>query len=418
MDDSLAEWLADHEIECRGRVRKWLANSWAVPVPLLRMLWPDPTWRLMLSGTVVGTRADPLHGSPVTIAGLLEEVGADGVAVRGLDGGARRIEVDALVFAHPADIPDRDVVREVAAEHDLTDSTGQLALKGRPWAPHRYNLRSTYDWVRDLRLRSGLASVGPETAEGLDAPGYPKEQAVRVRTYRHPDLGDRPVISLLTDTAGAGADLLAAHLGCAAPEIGPPVSAARRDPLLGYPAWALVNDPGADTLEGLQVLRAARRRSPGDPRGAFDLLRRHVETSLPAAHAPAFWVEAAAAFDSTGAASRTEQDEYSARCFRMSREACPRSLLTADPDLWCALARVYRASIEEACARWRNAMVRPPPCRRTGRSRSPAGKRRIPSGRPAGTRRPRAARVSTATSATWPPASATAARPLPFPTRS
>jgi hypothetical protein len=347
----LAEWLADHEAACRRITHRWIEDSWAVPVSVLRLLWPDPTWQLILRGVVIGTRDTGMHGDPVTVGGLLLDIGEERVQVLGLDGGARWIETEQPVFLHHDDIPDTGTARKIAAEHGLSAQTGQLSRKGYRWRPNEYDKVATFDWVRRRQLGKGLAPVGPRTAESLEVPGFPREQAVRVRVYRHPALGEREVICLLSDTDGAGADLRAARLGCAPPEIGPPVLAVRRSPLLGYPAWAIVHDPDATEAawEGLRALNAARRIAVDHPKRALEALRRHVDEKLPASHAPAFWLEATSVFD-PWEGFWTDQHECDKQCRSMAIEACRNTGMFGDLDLWYALALDdWKAKLEDCC---------------------------------------------------------------------
>lgn len=350
-DAELAEWLADHETACRRIAHRWVEDSWAVPMPVLRRLWPDPTWRLILRGMVVGTRDTGMHGDPVTVGGLLLGLGEGRAEVLGLEGGVGWIETERPVFLHRDDIPDLGAARRIATEYGLTPQTEQLSRKGYLWRPDMYDRAATFDHVRSRQLWIGLAPVGPETAESLDAPDFPREQAVRVRVYRHPALGEREVICLLSDTGGAGADLRATRLGCAPPEIGTPILTARRSALLGYPAWAVVHDPMATEAarEGLQVLDAARRIAVSRPKEAWEALRRHVDEKIPASHAPAFWLEGASVFDPSGNTT-TDQHECVRQCRSSAVEACRSTGMLGDLDLWYALALdEWQAKLEDCC---------------------------------------------------------------------
>ncbi|MFC5753772.1 hypothetical protein [Actinomadura rugatobispora] len=352
LPEDIAAWLAEHELACRRTARRWIAHSAAVPVRVLRRLWPDPAWRQVLRGTIVGTRRDGVHGSPVTVAGLLVAVGeAPGAhtEILTLEGGTRRIADEHLVFAHHQDIPDPEAAGRVADEHGLRLWQVQLDSDGFPWRPHETLLAAQFDWVRDWQLRNALAPVGPATANALDAPGHPGEQAVRTRVHRHPALGERPVVRLLADTEAAGADLLASALGCPPPEVGPALLAAARHPLLGYPAWALVHDPDASgaALAGLKVLNEARRAAAGSPQTAFEKLRRHASGgALPASHAPAFWLEAATVFGQPGVPASPGAD-LARRCRALA--VPPADRLRKDAGLWHALVRVGMVDGEEFC---------------------------------------------------------------------
>ncbi|MFI5476899.1 hypothetical protein ACIA6D_42925 [Streptomyces cacaoi] len=62
------------------------------------------------------------------------------------------------------------------------------------------------------------------------------------RTYTHPALGGRPVVRLVQGTLGEAEDLAMEFLGLTRPVAAPEVGQVRRE-TLGFPAWALVNDP-------------------------------------------------------------------------------------------------------------------------------------------------------------------------------
>ncbi|GAA2412983.1 hypothetical protein GCM10010191_23300 [Actinomadura vinacea] len=346
LPEDIAAWLAEHELDCRRTARRWIAHSAAVPAAVLRRLWPDPAWRQVLRGTVVGTR-DGAPGSPVTVAGLLTGLGEEHTEVLALDGVIGRIGDEHLVFAHHQDIPDLEAAGRVAREHGLRLWSVQLDSNGYPWRPQEPQLAARFDWVRAWQLRNALALVGPDTAEGLDAPGHPAEQAVRARVHHHPALGGRPVIRLLSDTEAAGADLLAGSLGCPPAEPGPALLAAARHPLLGYPAWALVHDPDSAgaALSGLKSLNEARRAAAGNPQTAFEKLRRHAAGGgLPASHAPAFWVEAMSVFGDP-AVPGASGNALVRRCGALA--APPAGRLREDPALWHALVRAGMADAEE-----------------------------------------------------------------------
>ncbi|MFI6516936.1 hypothetical protein ACIBF1_15365 [Spirillospora sp. NPDC050679] len=337
----VADWLTDHEISCRRLAQRWMHDCWPVPVALLRELWPDPAWQAALRGTIVT--------APGLAAAPLKEIVEDGAEVHTPGGGVAHAAASHLTWTRNRGIPEE--VAKLAAELGYQDPIAQLTSTYPAISHHKYQRQAEFDWERHRRLRVGLAPVGPETADRLDAPGHPVEQAVRVRVYRHPELGERRVIALLPDTDAVGMDLHAADVGCAPPEVGPPVAAAKRAALLGYPAWAAVHDPASKVaLDGHRALNEARRTALTDPKRALRDLRRYAETSLPAGHAPAFWWEASDRVFFALHYYWDDQCEGTKQSRAESRNACRPAGLLADLDLWYALARDEHADLAECCA--------------------------------------------------------------------
>src|SRR6266511_4168940 len=117
------------------------------------------------------------------------------------------------------------------------------------------------------------------------AAGTPVEP-LRAHWYRHPVLGERPVVRLVGETAAPGEDAALAFLGFAPAEASEPLARAPRR-ALGFPSWVLVNDP-ARAGQALAVLkdmeRAAHlaRTKPGHAKDRYEALARR----LPPAHPP------------------------------------------------------------------------------------------------------------------------------------
>src|SRR6478735_8766211 len=72
--------------------------------------------------------------------------------------------------------------------------------------------------------------------------GREDADALTARTYTHTALGDRPVVRLVPGTLGEAEDLALEFLGLARTDETHVVGQVRRE-TLGFPAWALVNDP-------------------------------------------------------------------------------------------------------------------------------------------------------------------------------
>ena len=100
-------------------------------------------------------------------------------------------------------------------------------------------------------------STGREDADVLTA-----------RTYTHPALDGRPVVRLVPGTLGEAEDLAMEFLGLTRQESAPEVGQVRRE-TLGFPAWALVNDP-ANGHHALALVKDIERlaRMAGSRTGA------------------------------------------------------------------------------------------------------------------------------------------------------
>src|ERR1700733_16166116 len=96
------------------------------------------------------------------------------------------------------------------------------------------------------------------------------EQIV-ARTYRHPALGERPVIRLASDRLGQAEDLAMEFLGFDAPIVSVPLALQQRRSL-GFAAWALINDPdnARFALNLVKRMKGAARQARSKPGHAWD----------------------------------------------------------------------------------------------------------------------------------------------------
>ncbi|MEU7002153.1 hypothetical protein [Nonomuraea sp. NPDC046570] len=150
---------------------------------------------------------------------------------------------------------------------------------------------------------------------GLAPVGTPDGEAISARRYRHPHLGERPVVRLVGEALAPGEDRALAFLGFTAPETGEPLTAGRRRGL-GYPAWALVHDPqraktALSAVTGMEKAARLARTRPGAAVELYDA----VAAKLPHAHLPSFWEQAGRAFIAGG------QAKQAAVMFGRAREA-------------------------------------------------------------------------------------------------
>jgi hypothetical protein len=145
----------------------------------------------------------------------------------------------------------------------------------------------------------GLLRAGGLVPPGAAGAADPPADTVRARRYGHEALGGRPVVRLVADAVAGGEDLALAHLGFDRLGAGPPLAAARAQ-TLGFPGWALANDPASATralavAAEMERLGHLARGRPGAAREAFEALGADLARSLP--HLlPAFYEQAARTF--------------------------------------------------------------------------------------------------------------------------
>ncbi|RBM23949.1 hypothetical protein [Streptomyces sp. PT12] len=140
------------------------------------------------------------------------------------------------------------------------------------------------------------------------------------RAYTHPALDERPVVRLVAETLGEAEDLALGYLGLVRDEAeeAPRVGRVRRESL-GFPAWALVNDPanGHHALALVQdierLARTAASRA-GAAKDGFDQLGDRLGRSVPH-FLPTFYEQAARVFLSH------ENTSYAAMFFGKARAA-------------------------------------------------------------------------------------------------
>ncbi|APU21972.1 hypothetical protein [Actinoalloteichus sp. GBA129-24] len=149
------------------------------------------------------------------------------------------------------------------------------------------------------------------------------------RRYTHPALGDRAVVRLVPAVLGRAEDLTCEYLGFDEPERTSEVGTARRS-ALGFPAWALVNDPanGHHALNLVkQVERLARtaKSRAGAAKDGFTELGAMLGRSAPH-FLPTFYEQAARIFLQHG------NTAYAATMFGKAREAEEVHDLAVDPD--------------------------------------------------------------------------------------
>lgn len=153
---------------------------------------------------------------------------------------------------------------------------------------------------------------------------------VSARQYGHAALGDRPVVKLTADSLAQGDDLAMEFLGFDSPTVAGPVAVRRRQ-ALGFPGWALINDPGHAryALEIVKEFRREIRRAKSKPGHAYDgFVAIADKLGKGVAHfLPSFWEEVGRELITIG------NNTYAARAFNKAREAEKVHALPVDENI-------------------------------------------------------------------------------------
>lgn len=167
-------------------------------------------------------------------------------------------------------------------------------------------------------LPTGSAVNRDDTADTLTA-----------RSYTHPVLGDQVVVRLVPAKIGAAEDLSLGFLSFTAQQPVSEVGVVRQQ-ALGFPAWALVNDPDnghhalAMVKEIERLARMAKSRV-GPANDGFVAIGDRLARTVPH-FLPSYYEEVARAF------LAADSITYAARMFTRAREAERAFGLTVDPE--------------------------------------------------------------------------------------
>lgn len=153
--------------------------------------------------------------------------------------------------------------------------------------------------------------------------------ALTARTYTHTALGDRPVVRLVPATLGEAEDLALEFLGLARTDETPVVGQVRRE-TLGFPAWALVNDPANGhhalaLVKDIERLGRQARSRAGAAKEGFDALGTRLGRAVPH-FLPTYYEQVARLF------LQAENTSYAASFFGKAREAERVHGLVVDED--------------------------------------------------------------------------------------
>ncbi|WP_228993882.1 hypothetical protein [Streptomyces sp. DH8] len=149
------------------------------------------------------------------------------------------------------------------------------------------------------------------------------------RTYTHTALGDRPVVRLVPGTLGEAEDLALEFLGLARAPEAPVVGQVRRE-TLGFPAWALVNDPANGhhalaLVKDIERLGRQAKTRAGAAKEGFDELGTRLGRAVPH-FLPTYYEQVARLF------LQAENATYAASFFGKAREAERVHGLVVDED--------------------------------------------------------------------------------------
>ncbi|MBM9623742.1 hypothetical protein [Streptomyces zhihengii] len=153
--------------------------------------------------------------------------------------------------------------------------------------------------------------------------------ALTARTYTHTALGDRPVVRLVPGTLGEAEDLALEFLGLTRGTEAPVVGQVRRE-TLGFPAWALVNDPANGhhalaLVKDIERLGRQAKSRAGAAKEGFDALGTRLGRAVPH-FLPTYYEQVARLF------LQAENTTYAASFFGKAREAERVHGLVVDED--------------------------------------------------------------------------------------
>ncbi|MFE7030088.1 hypothetical protein ACFU9Y_07235 [Streptomyces sp. NPDC057621] len=182
---------------------------------------------------------------------------------------------------------------------------------------------TTYAHIDTAALLEAGAVLPPGTHTGDDA------DTLTVRTYSHPALDGRVAVRLVPGTLGEAEDLALEFLGLARDPETPEVGQVRRE-TLGFPAWALVNDPANGhhalaLVKDVERLARQAKSRPGTAKEGFEALGERLGRAVPH-FLPTFYEQAARVF------LQHENTTYGATFFGKAREAERVHALTVDEE--------------------------------------------------------------------------------------
>jgi hypothetical protein len=153
--------------------------------------------------------------------------------------------------------------------------------------------------VDGLLRAGGLAPPAATPAEPADP--------VTARRYRHPALGDRPVVRLAAEPLAPAEDLALGLAGFELDAVSEPVALVRRR-ALGFPGWVLLHHPGdaeyaLAVVDAMASLARLARSKPGAAKDGYEAIAGRLARAVP--HVlPTYFEEAGRAFIDAGSTSQ------------------------------------------------------------------------------------------------------------------
>ncbi|WP_329407039.1 hypothetical protein OG802_03330 [Streptomyces sp. NBC_00704] len=171
---------------------------------------------------------------------------------------------------------------------------------------------TTHDENTTALLLDAGAVLPPGSTAREDA------DTLTVRTYGHPALDDRRIVRLVPGTLGDAEDLALEFLGLTREAPTPEVGQVRRE-TLGFPAWALVNDPANGhhalaLVKDVERLARQAKSRPGNAKEGFEELGARLGRTVPH-FLPTYYEHAARVF------LQHENTTYASAFFGKAREA-------------------------------------------------------------------------------------------------
>ncbi len=209
---------------------------------------------------------------------------------------------------------------------NTTNTEANTAATGSTTLPAQNRGRSSAALAAEARAASLLdagAILPAGTTDRDDA------DTLTARTYMHTALGDREVVRLVPGTLGEAEDLALEFLGLARTAEAPVVGQVRRE-TLGFPAWALVNDPANGhhalaLVKDIERLGRQAKTRAGAAKEGFDELGTRLGRAVPH-FLPTYYEQVARLF------LQAENATYAASFFGKAREAERVHGLVVDED--------------------------------------------------------------------------------------
>ncbi|MEU5370400.1 hypothetical protein ABZ362_15695 [Streptomyces sp. NPDC005951] len=209
---------------------------------------------------------------------------------------------------------------------NTTNTEANTAATGSTALPAQNRGRSSAALTAEARA-AGLLDAGAILPAGTT--DRDDADTLTARTYTHTALGERAVVRLVPGTLGEAEDLALEFLGLARTAEAPVVGQVRRE-TLGFPAWALVNDPANGhhalaLVKDVERLGRQAKTRAGAAKEGFDELGTRLGRAVPH-FLPTYYEQVARLF------LQAENATYAASFFGKAREAERVHGLVVDED--------------------------------------------------------------------------------------